>query len=65
VAVTIIVYDATNRDCYRSVAYWMRELKANVGEAIGTVVCINKMDREAERLIDHAGVRDGGRAGRA
>jgi Rab family protein len=51
-SVAIIVSDVTNPDTYRSVDYWIRELKANVEETIVIIVCANKMDLEGARLID-------------
>ena len=50
--IAIIVFDVTRPETYKSVSYWISELKLNVDIKPIIVVCANKVDKEGPKFPD-------------
>ena len=48
---TLLVYDVTNRGSFESVDQWMNTIRQHAGDAIIKVLVGNKMDCEAQRVV--------------
>lgn len=49
-AIAVIVYDVTNVNSFKSVEYWVNELRDNADQNIVIIVCGNKTDLEPRQV---------------
>lgn len=48
---TLLVYDVTNRDTFRSVDQWMTTIQNQAGDSINKILVGNKLDCEPQRVV--------------
>ena len=53
-AAAILVYDITNQDSFKGIAYWMSELKARAPEGIKIYIAANKSDLVDQEVVHFA-----------
>ena len=48
---TLLVYDVTNRESFKSVDGWMTTIQQHAGDSINKILVGNKLDCEAQRVV--------------